>query len=57
MDVRLRRYPRDNYGIPGENSENEVDLRSNRQDQVINHENGEFRSYLNTDLSEKSGSL
>ena len=38
-----------------ENSENEVDLRSNRQDQELGHHDGEFRSYLNTNHCENNG--
>ena len=48
MDVMLGSYPRHNYEIQGEISENEVDLRSNRQDQELSHNDEEFRSYLST---------
>ena len=32
-----------------------MDLRSTRQEEGLNHNNSEFRSYLNTNLSEHSG--
>ena len=54
MDVMLSSYPRDNYEVQGKNSENEMDLRSSRQDQELNHNDGVFRSYLNNYLSENS---
>ena len=37
------------------NSENEMDLKSTRQEEGLNQNDSEFRSYLNTNLSEHSG--
>ena len=37
------------------NSEIEIDLRSNRQDERLNQNDSEYRFYLNTNLSENSG--
>ena len=51
----LGNYPDENYEIQGENDENEVESQSNRQDQELVHNDEEFRSYLNSNLSEISG--
>ena len=55
MDVMLCNCPEEIYEIQGENDENEVDSRSNRQVQKLVHYDEEFRSYSNTNLSENSG--
>ena len=55
MDVMLGSYPRDNFEIRGESSEDEIYLSSNRQNQVINQNNGKIRSNLNTNLSGNNG--
>ena len=44
LDVMLGMYQRDNCEAQEENSENEMDLRSNRQDQGLNQNDSEFRS-------------
>ena len=50
MDVMLDSDPRDNYEVQEKNSENEVGLRSNRQDQGLNHHDQEFRFYTSFNL-------
>ena len=35
MDVMLVNYPEENYEVPGGNDENEIDSRSNSQDQEL----------------------
>ena len=54
-DVMLSNCPEEIYEIQGENDENEVDSRSNRQGQKMVHNDEEFRSHSNTNLSENSG--
>ena len=54
MDV-LGNYAEENYEIQEENVENEIDLRSTRQDQELDHSDEEFKSYVNTNLSENNG--
>ena len=55
LDVMLRGYQRDNCEVQERNCENEMDLRSTRQEEGLNQNDTEFRSYLNTNFSENSG--
>ena len=55
MDVMLGNYPEENYEVQRENDENEINSRSNRQDQELVKIDEHFRSSLNTNLSENSG--
>ena len=55
MDVMLGNYRRENYDVREEDNENEIDSRSNRQDHELIHNDEEFRSELNANLSENSG--
>ena len=55
LDVILGSYQRDNSEMQEGNSDNEMDERLNRQEKGLNQNDIEFRSYLNTNLSENSG--
>ena len=55
LDVMFGRYQRDKCVMQKGKSENEMDLKSNRQDERLNQNDGDYRSYLNTYLSENSG--
>ena len=55
IDVMLGSYPGENYEEQGQKNEIEIDSRSNRQDQDLFCDAGEFMSYLNTILSQNSG--
>ena len=43
MDVMLGSYPGQNLEVQAENNKNEIDLESNKQDQELVHENGEYQ--------------
>ena len=55
MDVVLGNYAEENYEIQEENVETEIESRSNRQDQELDHSDEEFTSSINTNLSENKG--
>ena len=54
LDVMLGSYQRDNSEVQ-DRSENEIDLESNRRKDSSNHNENDYRSYLNTNNSEISG--
>ena len=54
-DVKLDNSPEENYEVQGEHDENEINSRSNRQDQELAKIDEDFMSSLNTKLSENSG--
>ena len=54
LDVMLGGYQRDNSEIQDRTSENEIDSESNRQGGSSNQNENNYRSYLNTNLSENS---
>ena len=53
--VMLGSYQRDNSEVQDRASENEMDLESNRRKESSNHNENDYRSYLNTNVSENSG--
>ena len=55
LDVMLGSYQRDNCDVQDRTSENEMDLESNRREESSNHNENDYRSYLKTNISEKSG--
>ena len=55
LDVMQGNYQGNNREMPEGNSDNEMDERLNRQERRLNQNGGEFRSYLNTNLSQNSG--
>ena len=50
----LGNYREANFEMQGENDENEIDSRLNRQDEVLVNNDEIFRSYLNANFSENS---
>ena len=54
LDVMLGSYQRNNSGTQDGNNENEIDLRSNRRGESLIQNENDYRSYLNTNLSENS---
>ena len=54
LDVMLGSYQRDNSLAQNENDEGEIDLRSTRHEENANQNESDYRSYLNTNLSENS---
>ena len=55
LDVILGSYQRDNSEVQERTSENKMDLESNRQEERLNRNENDYRSYLNTNVSENSG--
>ena len=54
LDVMLGSYQRDNSEMQDRTSENEIDSESNRRGGRSNQNENNYRSYLNTNLSENS---
>ena len=54
LDVMLGSYQRDNCEAQNGNDKDEIDLRSTRHEKSANQNENDFRSYLNTNLSENS---
>ena len=54
LDVMLGSYQRDNSEMQDRTSENRIDLESNRREDSSNQNENNYRSYLNTNLSENS---
>ena len=54
LDVMLGSYQRDNCETQNGDDEGEIDLRSTRHEQNANQKENDYRSYLNTNLSENS---
>ena len=54
LDVMLGSYQRDNSKIQDRTSENGIDLGSNGREDSSNQNENNYRSYLNTNLSENS---
>ena len=54
LDVMLGSYQTDDCEVPERNCENEMDLKSTRQEEIMNQNDSEFRSDLNTNISENS---
>ena len=55
LDVMLGSYQRDNSEVQDRVNENEMALESNRRENCSNRNDNDYRSYLNTDVSENSG--
>ena len=55
LDVMLGSCQRGNSEVLNRGSENEMDLESNRREEDSNHNGKDYRSYLNTNISEKGG--
>ena len=54
LDVMLGSYQRDTCETQNGNDEGEIDLRSTRHEENANQNGNDYRSYLNTNLSENS---
>ena len=54
LDVMLGSYQRDNSETQNGNNENQIDQRSDRREEGLNQNENDYRSYLNTNLSENS---
>ena len=55
LDVMLGSYQRDSSEVRDRASENEIELESNRREESSNHNENDYRSHLNTNISENSG--
>ena len=55
LDVMLGSYQRDDSDVQDRASENEMDLESNRREESSNHNENDYRSYLNSNIKENSG--
>ena len=55
LDVMFGSYQRYNSEVQNRASENEIDLESNRREDSSNLNENDYRSYLNTHISENSG--
>ena len=54
LDVMLGSYQRDDCEAQNGNDDGEIDLRSTRHEENANQNENDYRSYLNTNLSENS---
>ena len=52
LDVMLGSYQKENSEVQDRASENEIDLESNRRKESSNHNEIDYRSYLNTNICE-----
>ena len=52
LEVMLGSYQRDNREVQERTSENEMNLESKRREESLNRNENDYRSYLNTNISE-----
>ena len=55
LDVMLGSYKRVNCEVQERTSENKMDLESSRREESSNHNENDYRSFLNTKISENIG--